>query len=75
MKSPTGFFSGAIIFLIGLLFGFGTGLLLAPRSGRETRRRVKGVVDETGEHLEDIAHQAKQTARRIVKHGKKWVNA
>ncbi len=73
MRNPIRFFFGAIPFLMGLLLGLGTGLLLAPRSGRETRRRLGGVVDEAGEHLEDIAHQAKQRVSRIVKHGKKWV--
>lgn len=63
------FFSG-MMFMLGLTVGFGAGLLLAPRPGRDTRRQIQGLADETGTHLGRIADETKQVFSGVVKHGK-----
>jgi len=40
------------LFVAGLIVGAGIGLLAAPQSGRETRRRLRGSVRQLGEHID-----------------------
>ncbi len=68
MKNAARFLFSTILFLAALLVGFGAGILLAPRSGKETRRRLMGLANETGEHLKDLGQQARRTATKIVGH-------
>ena len=68
MKYATRFLFSAIMFLTALLVGFGAGILLAPRSGKETRKRFRGLANETGQHLKDLGQQARRTATKIVGH-------
>jgi gas vesicle protein len=65
-----GFGFGLSIFLAGIVVGIGTGLLLAPRPGAETRKRLKAIADETGEHASRIGTEAKETVSDVIEHGK-----
>lgn len=64
------FTAGAIL---GGLIGAGTALLLAPSSGRRTRRRLRRTAEEIGdragetlEHAADEAREAADGARRAA---------
>lgn len=61
-------------FLLGAAVGVGIALLMAPQSGRRTRRRIKhsleGVRNTAGDRLEDIGEDvmsAVDTSRRKLK--------
>jgi hypothetical protein len=54
------FLFGATIFLTGVAVGIGAGLLLAPQSGKKTRK-------ELGERLDEVTQQTKKTAADVVK--------
>lgn len=60
----------AVSFLIGAATGFVLGILLAPASGKETRKKIKDEVGKTGEKakegFEKIAKEAEKGIR-IVK--------
>ncbi|MDC4223827.1 MAG: YtxH domain-containing protein [Candidatus Manganitrophus sp.] len=66
------FFFGSMMFLFGLLAGVLAGILFAPRSGKETRRRLTGLADETGQRVGRITEATKQVATEAAKHGKEW---
>jgi gas vesicle protein len=64
--------AGSIIlsFFIGGLVGAGVALLLAPRSGRETRERIRGLADEVKEKAGEVAEQVKERATTALEKGK-----
>jgi len=49
----------------GAVIGLGTGVLIAPRSGERTRRKLKDFVEDTGEHLDEKRVVAKRSITRI----------
>ena len=72
MKNGSRFLFGTLMFLVGLLTGVIAGLLLAPRSGKETQRRLKGMADETGQRVGRITEETKQVVAETAKQGKEW---
>jgi gas vesicle protein len=75
MKSTMGnIFAGMVTFSAGVIVGAAAGFLLAPRSGKETRKHLKLMADETGEHMSRITDETKQVFSGVVKHGKQLVN-
>ena len=44
--------------------GFVAGILLAPKSGKETRDELKKKANDLKAQAEDVAHDVEQTARR-----------
>jgi len=57
-------------FLIGGIAGAGLALLLAPKSGRETRRRIKDFTGETTEKAKEYAEDVKEKVTSSVEKGK-----
>ena len=51
----------------GAVLGLGTGVLLAPRSGERTRRKIKDFVEDAGEHFDEKTSVAKRSATRVFK--------
>ena len=61
----------ALAFVIGGLIGAGLGFLFAPRTGRETREKIK---ERGGEHVENFGMRLRPFGRRLkfLKSGKKF---
>ena len=51
----------------GAVIGLGTGVLIAPRSGERTRRKLKDFVEDTGEHFDEKRIIAKRSISRLFK--------
>jgi gas vesicle protein len=56
----------AVSFLIGAAAGFVAGILLAPASGKETRKKIQDEIDKTGE-------KAKEGFEKITKEAEKGI--
>lgn len=70
-KNRTGTFIGGI--LLGTAIGTVTGLLLAPRSGRETRKLLKKSADALPELAEDLTSSVQLQADRLSESAKsRW---
>lgn len=61
-------------FGVGLLIGAAMGLLLAPKSGRETREQIKGIATDLSARAKstasDITEKAKSTYGRVADQAK-----
>ncbi len=55
--------SDAYLFLAGAGLGLGLGMLLAPRSGQETRQAIRGKVNDGREY---VARQGKDLTRELA---------
>jgi len=62
-----GSFLGA--FVLGAAAGAAIALLAAPRSGRETRERLKGTLSDLGESIERAPGAIRRAGNRAVKAG------
>jgi len=60
-------------FLLGGLMGAGAALLLAPKSGRETRQRIRELAEEAKDKAEDYAEQTKTKMNSAIEKGKGFV--
>ena len=60
-------------FFIGGLIGAGVALLIAPKTGEETRRMIKELAEEVKEKAEAYIDQAKGTATAYVEKGKDFI--
>jgi len=72
MRDNGGHSTSAIFlsFLFGGLIGAGFGILLAPKSGREMRRQIRDLADETREKAYEYVDQAKDTVNSTVEKGR-----
>ena len=57
--------------VLGGLIGAGTALLLAPRSGRRTRRRLRHAAEDLGDRAEETLEHAAEDARRYADEAKR----
>ena len=71
----SGFCAGKVVcsFFIGGLIGAGVALLIAPKTGEETRRMIKELAGEVKDKAEDYIDRAKGTARIYVEKGKDFI--
>ncbi len=60
-----------LTFFSGLIFGLGTGVLLAPQSGSRTRRHLRTMVEDMGERAGEWVDDAKDTMNGVVDRGRK----
>lgn len=67
-----GYSAGSVLlsFLLGGLVGAGVALLLAPRSGKETREQIKEFADDVRDRAEDYVHQVKGKVTSSFDRGK-----
>ena len=60
-------------FILGGLVGAGVALLMAPRSGKETREKLVGMAEDAKGKATDYAGQVKEKISSTVEHGKEFV--
>jgi gas vesicle protein len=60
-------------FLLGGLVGAGVALLLAPKSGRETRLRIRELADDVKEKADEYVDQTKSRVTAAVERSKGFV--
>lgn len=72
MREESGHGTGSIFlsFLLGGIVGAGFALLFAPKSGRETRQRIKEVAEGVTEKAKDYAEDVKGKVTSTVDKGK-----
>lgn len=70
-----GFTAGCVLasFFIGGLLGAGAALLLAPKTGAETRAQLKELADEVKGKAETYMEQVKEEVSSMVDKGKEMV--
>lgn len=56
---------------LGGLIGAGTALLLAPRSGRRTRRKIRHAAEDLGDRAEETLEHAAEDARRYAEEARR----
>ena len=64
----------ATYFLLGLGLGVAAGMLLAPKSGEETRNLIRSKADEGKEYLKRRTEEMAETASGAVDRGRSVVN-
>jgi gas vesicle protein len=57
-------------FFVGGLIGTGVALLVAPKTGEETRRMIKDITEEAKWKIEGYIHDAKGKASNYMERGK-----
>jgi gas vesicle protein len=62
-----------VAFLVGAAVGGGIALLTAPRSGRETREKLRGLAGETRERIRQIAEDAEEKIAAVLNEGKETI--
>jgi gas vesicle protein len=62
-----------VALLLGAAVGGGIALLTAPRSGRETREKLRGLAGETSERIRRIAEEAEERIAEVLQEGKNTV--
>ena len=68
--------SGPVVglaFLGGAIAGVIAGILLAPKSGEETRRELKGYARRTEEEVIEKAREARAALDEVIERGKDFV--
>lgn len=60
-------------FFVGGLIGAGVALLIAPKTGEETRRMIKELAGDVKEKAEGYMSQVKSTAATYVEQGKDFL--
>jgi gas vesicle protein len=72
--------TGALLVVAGAILGAGVALLIAPQSGRETRRdisryarktgrKIEGVAGEVAESVADMAESVEEKAEELLEKG------
>ena len=62
-----------VAFLVGAAVGGGIALLTAPRSGRETREKLRGLAGETRDRIRKIAEEAEEKIADVLNEGKETI--
>ena len=60
-------------FFVGGLIGAGVVMLTAPKTGKETRKMIKELAEETKEKAEDFIDQVKVIATTYFEEGKDFI--
>lgn len=62
-----------VAFLAGAAIGGGIALLTAPRSGRETREKLRSMAGETSDRIRKIAEEAEERIAEVLHEGKESI--
>ncbi len=63
-----------LAFLGGAAAGIMVGLLLAPRSGKDTRREIKGYARKTEDEVIERAKEARVALDEVINRGRQFVD-
>ena len=58
------------MFIGGAVIGAAAGLLLAPKSGRETRKELKSYANKVSQEVVDVAHRTKVGIEAALEKGR-----
>ena len=64
---------GGLALVTGILLGTGLGLLMAPQTGRRTRRQIKNYLHDTSERMNDLADDTRDRMSDFIDKGKQFV--
>ncbi len=64
---------GGLAMVTGILLGTGLGLLMAPQTGRRTRRQIKNYIHDTTDRMNDMAGETRDRMSDFVDKGKRFV--
>ena len=64
---------GGLALVTGILLGTGLGLLMAPQTGRRTRRQIKNYLNDTSERINDLADDTRDRMSDFMDKGKRFV--
>jgi gas vesicle protein len=64
---------GGLALFTGILLGTGLGLLMAPQTGRRTRRQIKNYLNDTSDRFYDLADEGKDRMSEFMDKGKRFV--
>ena len=73
MHGTTHIESSFAYLLIGMAIGMTAGVLLAPRSGQETRENVRRRTSEGLDYLNQRAERLRDSTEKAVNRGKEWI--
>lgn len=62
-----------LAFVTGGLAGAAVALLLAPQSGRDSRKQVRGCARRAEEQVQELAHKANQVMDQAVDKGSEFI--
>ena len=67
--------SGEVIlaFLLGGIIGACLGILFAPASGKETRKKINVVLKDLGEKAEELFEEGKEKVQEVVEETKEKI--
>lgn len=69
MKSDT-VLPSVLSFLAGVAVGTAVGVLIAPESGRRTRRRIVRTAEDVQDYLEDLGEELVERGRELIERGR-----
>jgi gas vesicle protein len=75
MRDDSGYGAGSIFlsFLLGGVVGASLALLLAPESGRETRKKIRELAEDVQDKVKNYAGEVKEKVTSTVEKGKGFV--
>ncbi len=59
-----------VCFLVGVAVGSGAALLMAPQSGKRTRRQIARRAEDAQDHLEELGEELIAKGRELVERGR-----
>ncbi len=62
-----------LAFLGGTIVGVLTGIVVAPKSGAETRRTIKGYADKTEDEVIEKAKEARAALDEMIERGEQFI--
>lgn len=62
------------LFVVGAGIGAGLALLFAPRSGKDTRRRLARRAEDSVDYVTETGKDLLRQAEDVVERGKGWAN-
>jgi gas vesicle protein len=62
-----------LAFVMGAAIGGGLALLAAPRSGRETRDKIREMADDVGDRIKSMTEEAETRIRHTIDEGKETI--